>query len=401
MLGVPDVAPDVVQQRPVLEPLALGGRQLVEGVGLVEDLERQPRHVRGVKDLGVAAPQEPVDAARAHVPVDGHAGLAVPGDVVEQQPLAQPPFPHDDGVGPGALQDPGEQQAARHRDVPAPRVQARNPELLLLARAAQEPVHLLQGRTRQGPVTRRVGLAAQDRRLVNEGERLDRPRRAHARLEALLAHRLGRAFGHGADRLLHFPDVLLRGRVALGMAVGQAHDAERQALRQEHARAVGDDELRGPAADVHEEEGVVGGGELAPHGEVDEARFLFARDHVHAKARAFLDRLDELVRVRRFPDGAGGDGPHDLRARARRQLGEVLDRRDAGLDRLGRQAPGAQGLGAEAHHRLLAQHHVQGAVLLDVGDEELDAVGADVDRGQRPHAGHSLPLRRRDFVKAA
>ena len=69
--GEPDGAADVVQERPVLEPLPLGRRQLVEGVRLVEELERQPRDVRGMEDLGVGAAQEPVHAPRPDVPVAG------------------------------------------------------------------------------------------------------------------------------------------------------------------------------------------------------------------------------------------------------------------------------------------------------------------------------------------
>ena len=136
VLGVADVAADVVEKRAVLQPLALGRGQLVERVRLVEDLERQARDVRRVEDLGVAAPQQAVDAARPDVAVDGHPDLAVARDVVEQQSLPQAPLAHDDRVGAGALQDPGEQQAARHGDVAAARVQARDAQLLLLGRAA-------------------------------------------------------------------------------------------------------------------------------------------------------------------------------------------------------------------------------------------------------------------------
>ena len=74
VLGVADVAADVVQQRPVLEPLPLGRGQLVEGVRLVEELERQPGDVRRVEHLGVAAPQQPVHAARPHVAVRRRCG---------------------------------------------------------------------------------------------------------------------------------------------------------------------------------------------------------------------------------------------------------------------------------------------------------------------------------------
>ena len=116
--------------------------------------------------------------------------------------------------------------------------------------------------------------------------------------------------------LLHLADVVLGGRIALAETVGEAHDAEREALGQEHAGAVRDDELGRAAADVDQEEGVVRGRELAPDGEVDQPGLLLAGDHVDPHARALLDRGDELVRVRRLPHRAGRHGPDDLGARA-------------------------------------------------------------------------------------
>ena len=135
--------------------------------------------------------------------------------------------------------------------------------------------------------------------------------------------------------------------------------------------------------------------------DVDEPRLLLARDHVHAQPGALLDGGDELVRVGRLPHGAGRHGPDHLGSRARRQAREVLDRGNARFDRLRGQTARPQRLAAEAHHRLFAQDDVQRPVVFDVGDEQLDAVGADVDRGQRPHARPSLPSDRRNRVKAA
>ncbi len=45
----------------------------------------------------------------------------------------------------------------------------------------------------------------------------------------------------------------------------------------------------------------------------------------------------------------------------------------------------------EADHGLLAEEDLQGAVVLDVGDEQLDAVRPDVDRRERPHGGGIFP----------
>ena len=48
MTLVADVRSDVVEERAVLEPLALTGAQMMAGLRGVEDLERQPRDLLGV-----------------------------------------------------------------------------------------------------------------------------------------------------------------------------------------------------------------------------------------------------------------------------------------------------------------------------------------------------------------
>ncbi len=58
---------------------------------------------------------------------------------------------------------------------------------------------------------------------------------------------------------------------------------------------------------------------------------------------------------------------------------------DPRLDGLVRQAARGEGLAAQAHQGLLARHHLQRSVLFDGGDQQLDAVGSDVDGGELPH----------------
>ncbi len=288
VLRVADVAADVVEQRAVLEPLPLGRGELVEGMRLVEDLESQPRHVGGVEDLGVPAAQEPVDRAGAHVPIE-HPLLPVPGHVVEEDPLSQPPLPHDDRLRAGALQDPGEEHAAGDRDVAAAGVEPRDPELLAGGRPPEQAVDLLQSLAGQGPVARRCRLAPQDRGLVHERERLDRAGRADTGLEPRLANRVHGALGRRPDRLLHRAAILVARGVVSRIAIRQAHDAEGKALRQPDPGALGDHELRRAAADVHEEHRVEPRGKLAADPEVDEARLLFPGNDVHGDARAAPD----------------------------------------------------------------------------------------------------------------
>src|SRR3954453_21615599 len=56
-----DVLTDVVQQRRELEHLAVTIAELVEFGRLVEQEHRQPRDLRGMRNIGVAAPGEARD----------------------------------------------------------------------------------------------------------------------------------------------------------------------------------------------------------------------------------------------------------------------------------------------------------------------------------------------------
>src|SRR5215471_9272431 len=111
VVGVPLVARDsdraahVVQKSAVPQPLPLGGRELVQGVGLVEDRNREASDALGVGQLRVGPPEKALDAVRAQVPVSG--AFAVARHVVEQDPLPHPALADDDRLGAGRLQDPG------------------------------------------------------------------------------------------------------------------------------------------------------------------------------------------------------------------------------------------------------------------------------------------------------
>src|ERR1700682_4154843 len=127
------------------------------------------------------------------------------------------------------------------------------------------------------------------------------------------------------------------------------------------------------------------GRKLAPRGEVDEARLLVAGNDVHGDPRPAADRLDELLCIRRFADGAGGRGAGGLRPRAANGPEELLDRGSCRLDGVGREPAGRERFAPETDQRLLAGQDLESPVVLDGGDEEFYRFGSDVDGGKPVH----------------
>ena len=101
--------------------------------------ERQPRNLLGVLGGVVAALGQLDHAAPPDVgiPVDLRDLLAVAVDVVEDEPLAQREIAERDVVRPEPPQDRVEQHRACHDDVGAPRLEARQRQPLLRARATR------------------------------------------------------------------------------------------------------------------------------------------------------------------------------------------------------------------------------------------------------------------------
>jgi len=128
MTRIADVRADVVQQRRKLEPLTLAIGQHVTAARLIEDRQRQARHLIGV--LGpVAAPLCQLDDASAtHVRVFTRLCdvAAVALDVVEHEPFAQGQIAQRDLIRPKPLQHSVEEDGARHDEVGAPRIESRH-----------------------------------------------------------------------------------------------------------------------------------------------------------------------------------------------------------------------------------------------------------------------------------
>ena len=122
---VADVDADVVQDRRVLEPLALAVGEPVHDARLVEQLRRELRHLQRVFGPVVAPLAEFDDAAPADVgiAIGLRDLLAVPRDVIEDEPFAQRHVAQRDVARAEPADDRVEQDGAGHGEVGAPRLE--------------------------------------------------------------------------------------------------------------------------------------------------------------------------------------------------------------------------------------------------------------------------------------
>ena len=123
--------------------------------------------------------------------------------------------------------------------------------------------------------------------------------------------------------------------------------------------------------------------------EIDEARFLAARDHLDREAEHRACFAQEGAAVFRHAQRIGADRAHALARKAVQALGEFrqrLERRGLrrAIDALVRGEPRAK-----AHH---FAHRIEGIdlVLDDAPDQQVKAVRAEVDRRERFLLRHRL-----------
>ena len=185
---VADVHAGVVEQGAVFEPLALAVAELVDRAGLVEDRQRELRHVARVGRRVAAALAELDDAAPAHVgvPLDlpDRRGVAV--DVVEDEPFAQREIAQRDVFRAEPAEHAVEQDRPGDGDVGAARVEPVHVQAGFKIRAAQPLAQPVDGLGRHAPVPQRLvaDLAVFAERERAEAE--DRARRADDAIESAL-----------------------------------------------------------------------------------------------------------------------------------------------------------------------------------------------------------------------
>jgi hypothetical protein len=196
--------------------------------------------------------------------------------------------------------------------------------------------------------------------------------------------------GDGRERVLEpvaqrLP-VAFRQRVAVHELGGQPGHPEVLARRPLEAGRVAHHDLEAAAAEVEAQRRRRFEQHAGAHRTEDQSRFGEAVDHLDLDPRLDLDAVDELVTV-------GGEA-HRARGASRDlvdlgRVGEELHaphRGDRLLGLLGRDVALAAHDVAEAQHLLLARERREAAVVVDLGDEEVERVRPEVEC-RDPHAG--------------
>ena len=171
-----------------------------------------------------------------------------------------------------------------------------------------------------------------------------------------------------------------RDRIAERIEIEQAQDAELERGGVVRLARVADDELDRAAADVDDERLLAAEVDGGARAEIDEARLLLAADDGELDAGLVAHHAHEVAAVLRLAHRRGGDGDDGVDAGA-------LGLRAVAADALG---GAGEGVGrdhalerrvAEPHHLLGAIERLDLAVGRDAGDEQVDAVGPDVEGG--------------------
>jgi hypothetical protein len=183
---VADVHADVVEQRRVLEPLALAIRQTVHAARVIEQRGRQPRHLLRVLRPVVAPLGQPDHAAPTDIGILIRVRdfRAVPRDVVEDEPLAQRQVAQRELRGTESAHHRVEQDGAGDRQIGAARIEPGEAKALLQIKRGERLAHAVNLLGRHAEVSER---AARPAALLggNDGTEAEHgPRRPDDALEA-------------------------------------------------------------------------------------------------------------------------------------------------------------------------------------------------------------------------
>ena len=376
---VGDERTHVVQHRCRMQERALLFAEPVQLAGLIEERQRELRHLLGVLLAVSAAAAEGAQAVedrrllvQVRAPPPHRAA-----DEVGHQPVAQAARGDVQLLDAQLAHHPFADGGAGIDDVVA-----------LLVDAELAP--LFRGRIAQ-PFENAPHLRVADREARDRFATGEPPRQ--------LRHRAGRARGPD-DALVHADQqrvdlrqavldglvdqlgLLARDRVGRDEELGQPHRTELHADGRLGLLATRRDNLGRAAADVEDQRSLRSRLALQ-HAEADEARLLGAADHLETESGVVLHRAKQGGAVRRFADRAGGDGADPLGAGPLRELGETLHRESRPGDGRGREPAGAEDLLAEANRGAVFGQDRRPSAAVDRRDLQARRVRSEIDDGQR------------------
>jgi hypothetical protein len=350
-----DMHADIVKNRSIFQPVALEIAKPVYGAGFVEDRQSQPCHLIRMFRPVMVVLRELDDAATSDIgiPIDLRNLFPVPGNVIENQALAQRQIAEGQLVGAQPLQDRVEQDSPGHGEIRASRVEAGHLETLLEGQRDDLLPDSMQLFHRHAAVAQlRIGCS-----LVRRGdgaEAENRARRADHAVEASACDLIQVASGFRIDVFQELSLVARRERIALHESFGEANHAKLEAAAHVDIRTGASGDLDAAATDIDDHDGVARDTDAVDGGNMNQPRFLGTRDDAGANASLLGNGAQELATVFRFARGARRDR-HDLvDVVGLSETDEFREDLQSRAHHLGRQSPASEASGAEANHFLLA-----------------------------------------------
>lgn len=165
-----------------------------------------------------------------------------------------------------------------------------------------------------------------------------------------------------------------------GPAGGGADSPEGEALREQATAGLAEGEFGGAAPEVADQEAMAVEFGIGADAAVAEVGFLIAGEDFHRELEGGMEGVDEIGAIRGFADGGGGDDADGGRLMGTGEVDQSVGGEGGALDGFREEATMFEEALAEAG--LFAQFGdgEHGAVV-DVGDEEFEGIGADVEDG--------------------
>jgi hypothetical protein len=310
----------------------------------------------------------------------------VSADGLEDHALTQRPFAHGHPVEPEELKGADGQARPGGDEVGATRLEPLEPSATVAVEGEDLLLDGFELGPRDGKLVDRKGCGAVARGRHHAGQVAERAARSHHQLGLEVGHRLGDRCEHRSDVVPQPAAIALGWRVVAHQLRRQAAHAELDAGGPKEARAIAHHDLEAAAPEVEAHSRVGGERHARPDGGEGETSFVPPVDDLHRQTGGLLDALDDVAAVLCLPQGAGGTH-HDLLAScAEGQRAEAA----GGLDRLVgdvvRDAPLARDPTAKAQHLLLLEQRLEASIGMGIDAEEVEGVGAEVERGDAHHA---------------